>query len=211
MTGFLPASGFNPSGRPDTGAEFEWPDRQGSPRAIRQGEDLGLSRQPCAAKTRIAAHGRQGSLCSTAQRVPRGRTIASGGRKHSARWQSGPDLRWIGSAMRRSGSDVQTCSVGLLKNAAFTRGSSFACRHAAVRAGGRFWRQLMAPWAALGRGKMALRKISEIMAASRLRLMAAAVRKAIRIFSSPRRIARARPCQVFASPWKPSDRQRCRR
>ena len=48
-------------------------------------------------------------------------------------------------------------------------------------------------------------------AASRLRLIAAAVRKAwMRMLSSPRRTARARPCQVLASPWKPSDRQRWR-
>jgi len=30
----------------------------------------------------------------------------------------------------------------------------------------------------------------------------------MRMFSSPRRTARARPCHVFASPWKPSERQR---
>src|SRR5512134_3735198 len=37
--------------------------------------------------------------------------------------------------------------------------------------------------------------------ASRFRLMAAAVRKAwMRMLSRPRRTARARPCQVFASP-----------
>ena len=48
-------------------------------------------------------------------------------------------------------------------------------------------------------------------AASRLRLIAAAVRKAwMRMFWRPRRTARARPCQVFASPWKPSERQRWR-
>ena len=48
-------------------------------------------------------------------------------------------------------------------------------------------------------------------AASRFRLTAAAVRKAwMRMFWSPRRTARASPCQVLASPWKPSDRQRWR-
>jgi len=67
----------------------------------------------------------------------------------------------------------------------------------------------MAAWAALGRGKMALRKISKIMAASRLRLVAAAVRKAwIRIFSSPRRTGEAMPglclaMEAFRAPAMP--------
>ena len=48
-------------------------------------------------------------------------------------------------------------------------------------------------------------------AASRFRLTAAAVRNAwMRMFCNPRRTARASPCQVFASPWKPSERQRWR-
>jgi len=45
-------------------------------------------------------------------------------------------------------------------------------------------------------------------AASRLRLMAAAVGNAwMRMFRGPRRTALASPCQVFASPWNPSGRQ----
>ena len=48
-------------------------------------------------------------------------------------------------------------------------------------------------------------------AARRLRLTAMAVRNTwMRMFCKPRRIARASPCQHFASPWNPSDRQRWR-
>ncbi len=46
-------------------------------------------------------------------------------------------------------------------------------------------------------------------AASRFKLTAMAVRNAwMRMFCRSRLIARASPCQHFASPWKPSDRQR---
>jgi transposase len=48
-------------------------------------------------------------------------------------------------------------------------------------------------------------------AVSRLRLLAAAMKRPwIPVFWSPRRMVRASACQVSASPWNPSDRQRCR-
>ena len=92
----------------------------------------------------------------------------------------------------------QRCRVGLLKKPVLRRstrppGLLAACR---LPTGGVARRSL-----STSRSEPASRTARRA-AASRLRLTAAAVRKAwMRMFGRPRRTARARPCQVFASPW----------
>ncbi len=117
-----------------------------------------------------------------------------------------------GAAAKVLGATVQRCRVGPLKNANFRR------QRGVVRP-----RMPRPPWtwqaalvfaiqgcrSAATTRHANIKKGTPRAVASRLRLTAAAVRNAwMRMLSSPRRTARASPCQVFASPWKPSARQR---
>ena len=103
----------------------------------------------------------------------------------------------------------QRCRVGLLKKpvvAEIYPAAGLVRPHADCRRAGSARRSL-----STGRAEARRSRTARSAAASRLRLIAAAVRKAwMRMFGRPRRTARASPCQVFASPWKPSERQRWR-